>query len=273
MKRLRVSAELFTDWIKRFKMEAFVTSEIKNSIAEITFGTPKSNSLPGHILEQLASTILSEGAKPEVKAILLKSHGEKAFCAGASFDELLEINEIGPSEKFFGGFAKVLDAMRTCGKIVVVRVQGKTTGGGVGIACGADYCFATKESALALTEINLGIGPFVIGPYVERKIGKSQFSAMAIDAQFRSAEWAENNNIYHSVSESIAEMDEKISAFMETLATRSPEALALIKKVSWEGTDHFTELMPERIHMSASLVLEDSAKQSISKIKEKLKAK
>lgn len=254
-------------------MEPFVSSEIKNSIAEITFGTPKSNSLPGEILEKLAQTILSEGQKPDVKAILLKSEGEKAFCAGASFDELLEIEELETSKKFFGGFAKVLNAMWTCGKIVVVRVQGKTTGGGVGIACGADYCFATKDAALALTEINLGIGPFVIGPYVERKIGKSQFTAMAIDADFRSASWAEQHNIYHSISENITEMDEKISKFLKILSTRSDDALSLIKKVSWEGTEHFADLMPERIHMSASLILEDSAKKNINAIKEKLRAK
>ena len=168
--------------------ETFVTSELKNNIAQITFGTPKSNSLPGEILEKLAQTILEEGAKSEVKAILLRSDGEKAFCAGASFDELLEIEDLETSKKFFGGFAKVLNAMRNCGKIVIVRVQGKTTGGGVGIACAADYCFATKNAALALTELNLGIGPFVIGPFVERKIGKSAYAAMSIDADFRSAE-------------------------------------------------------------------------------------
>lgn len=254
-------------------METFVKSKIKNHISEITFGTPKSNSLPGYILEQLAQTIVEQGAKKEVKAILIKSEGEKTFCAGASFDELLEIEELEVSKKFFGGFAKVLNAMRTCGKIVVVRVQGKTTGGGVGIACGADYCFATEDSAIALTEINLGIGPFVIGPYVERKIGKSQFTAMAIDAEFRSAKWAEEHNVFHSVSESIEKMDEKLGDFLQLLSKRSDEALALIKKVSWEGTEHFSELMSERIYMSASLILEDSAKQNIERIKEKLRVK
>ena len=136
-------------------MQAYVSSKIKRNIAEITFGTPKSNSLPSEILEKLAQTILNEGAKPEVKAILLKSEGEKAFCAGASFDELLKINDLETSKKFFGGFAKVLNAMLTCGKIVVVRVQGKTTGGGVGIACAADYCFATKDASLALNTSNV----------------------------------------------------------------------------------------------------------------------
>lgn len=251
----------------------FVTQELKNNISEITFGTPKSNSLPGEILELLAKTILESGKDRNVKAILLKSEGEKAFCAGASFDELLEIEELEKSKIFFGGFAKVLNAMRSCGKLVIVRVQGKTTGGGVGIACAADYCFATKDSAMALTELNLGIGPFVIGPFVERKVGKSAYSAMSIDADFRSADWCEKHDVYHSVSENISEMDEEIKAFMEKLSTRSSDALALIKKVSWEGTEHFEQLMPERILMSASLILEDSAKENIGKIKERLRAK
>lgn len=254
-------------------MNGFVNTEIKNQISEITFGTEKSNSLPGEILEKLAQTILSEGAKPEVKAILLKSAGEKAFCAGASFDELLSIEELENSKKFFGGFAKVLNAMRKCGKLVIVRVQGKTTGGGVGIACAADYCFATNDAAMALTELNLGIGPFVIGPYVERKIGKSAYTAMSVDADFRTAKWCEKHDVYHSVSANILAMDEQIEMFLSKLSARSAEALALIKKVSWEGTEHFDDLMPERIHMSASLILEDSAKKNIENIKEKLRAK
>ena len=248
-------------------MQPFVTSQIKNQISEITFGTPKSNSLPSEILEKLAQTILNEGAKPEVKAILIKSEGEKAFCAGASFDEILEINDLETSKKFFGGFAKVLNAMRNCGKIVVVRVQGKTTGGGVGIACAADYCFATNDASLALPELNLGIGPFVIGPFVERKIGKSEFIAMSLDTEFRDSNWAKENNIYHQVFENIYEMDEEIEKFTEKLATKSTDALALIKKVSWEGTEHFDKLMPERILMSASLLLKDSTKENIEKIK------
>ncbi|WP_374361225.1 enoyl-CoA hydratase/isomerase family protein [Cloacibacterium sp.] len=248
-------------------MQPFVTSQIKNQISEITFGTPKSNSLPSEILEKLAQTIFVEAAKEEVKIILLKSYGEKAFCAGASFDELLEINDLETSKKFFGGFAKVLNAMRTCGKIVVVRVQGKTTGGGVGIACAADYCFATKDASLALPELNLGIGPFVIGPFVERKIGKSEFIAMSLDTEFRDSNWAKENNIYHQVFENISEMDEEIENFTEKLATKSTDALALIKKVSWEGTEHFDKLMPERILMSASLLLKDFTKENIEKIK------
>jgi methylglutaconyl-CoA hydratase len=163
--------------------------------------------------------------------------------------------------------------MRNCGKMVIVRVQGKTTGGGVGIACAADYCFGTKNSALALTELNLGIGPFVIGPFVERKIGVAAFSAMALDADFRSADWCLQHNIYNSVSETIETMDAEIDEFLRKLSGRTNEALALIKKVSWENSAHFDQLMPERIEMSATLILEDSAKENIEKIKERLRNK
>lgn len=254
-------------------MEAFVKTTYNNHISEITFGTPKSNALPTHILELLAETILHEASKHEVKVLLIQSTGDKAFCAGASFDELLAIQDLETSKRFFGGFAKVLQAMRTCGKIVVVRVQGKTTGGGVGIACAADYCFGTEASALALTEINIGIGPFVIGPYVERKIGTPAFTAMALDADFRSAEWAKQNHIYQFVGKDIPEMDQKLEEFLSHLSQKSTEALALLKKVSWEGTAHFETLMPERILMSASLVLKEEAKKSIQKVKELLKNK
>lgn len=251
--------------------EPHVKVEIKNSIGIIEFGTPKSNSLPGVVLELLAQQITETAANSVVKAILLKSTGEKAFCAGASFDELLEIEELESSKRFFGGFAKVLEAMRSCGKIVVVRVQGKTTGGGVGIAAGADYCFASEQASFALTELNLGIGPFVIGPFVERKIGSSAFSAMAIDAGFRSAQWGEVHGLYHRVYADIATLDENLEKFLAELSTRSDKALALIKKVSWEGTDHFASLLPERILMSASLILEPEAKARINQIKEKLR--
>ena len=161
--------------------------------------------------------------------------------------------------------------MRTCGKIVVVRVQGKTTGGGVGIACAADYCFATKDASLALPELNLGIGPFVIGPFVERKIGKSQFAAMSLDTEFRDSNWAKEHHIYHQVFDNISEMDTEIQKFLEKLSAKSGDALALIKKVSWEGTEHFEKQMPERILMSASLLLEDSTKANIEKIKQNLR--
>lgn len=252
-------------------MKDFVLTETHNGITTITFGTAKSNALPSVILEQLAEEITSAGQNPNTTIILLKSHGERAFCAGASFDELLAIKDLETSKHFFGGFAKVLTAMKNCGKIIITRVQGKITGGGVGIACASDYCFATEHAALALTEINLGIGPFVIGPYVERKIGTSQFTAMALDADFRTAQWAKDHHIYHHISPDISSMDDAIKTFTEKLAQQSKDALSLIKKISWEGTEHFEKLMPERIQMSASLVLEETAKQRIEAIKLQLK--
>lgn len=254
-------------------MKDFVEIQVLDSVGYITFGTEKSNSLPGRILDLLAETILKAGQDPEVKILVLKSVGERAFCAGASFDELLEVENLQQSQTFFLGFAKVLQAMKNCGKIIVARVQGKVTGGGVGIVCAADYVFATEAASLALTEINLGIGPFVIAPFVERKIGVSQLLAMSLDAEFRSAQWACQNHIYHQVFEDISKMDTEMENFVKQLSGRSAKALSLLKKNAWEGTEHFSDLMPSRAEMSGALILEKESKESIQRIKEKLRKK
>ncbi len=251
-------------------MEAFVRTEILGAVAHIHFGTPKSNSMPGFLLEQLADQIVQAGLDRSVKILLLSSHGDRAFCAGASFDELIALGNLVEAQGFFGGFAKVLTAMKDCGKMVIVRVQGKVTGGGVGIACAADYCFATQDAAMALTEINLGIGPFVIGPFVERKIGKSDFMAMALDASFRSAEWAKARGIYQFVGKDIDEMDKELEKFVLKLSSQNKDSLSLLKKVAWEGTENFAHILPDRILMSASLVLDPSVKQKIGEMKNRL---
>lgn len=248
-------------------MEIHTSVEVKKrgAIAEIIFGSSKGNSLTGETLDLLEREILECSSNREIKCILIKSKGEKIFCAGASFDEMLAINNLEMAQKFFSGFYKVLLAIKNCSKIVVVRAQGKSTGGGVGLLCAADYVFATKDSSIALTELNLGIGPFVIEPFVSRKIGKSEFLAMALDTEFRKAKWAKKNHIYHEIFKNIEEMDEKIESFLQKLTAHSQKALAQIKNVSWvsENLGGFDENVLARIEMSAQLVLEDETKEKI----------
>lgn len=248
-------------------MEINTSVEVKKrgAIAEIIFGSSKGNSLTGETLGLLEREILECSSDEEIKCILLKSKGEKAFCSGASFDEMLTIHDLETAQKFFSGFYKVLLAIKNSSKIVVIRAQGKSTGGGVGLLCAADYIFATKDSAIALTELNLGIGPFVIEPFVSRKIGKSEFLAMALDTEFRKAKWAKKNHIYHRVSKNIEEMDEEIECFLQKLTGRSQKALAQIKNASWalENGWAFDEYVRARIEMSAQLVLEDETKEKI----------
>lgn len=148
----------------------------ERGVGSITFFHPRSNSLPGKVLKQLADTITKLGKDETVKVIVLKSKGEKGFCAGASFDELISIKDRSTGKQFFSGFANVINACRKCPKFVVGRVQGKAVGGGVGLASAVDYCFATTAASVKLSELAVGIGPFVVGPAVERKIGVSAMS-------------------------------------------------------------------------------------------------
>lgn len=242
----------------------------EKGIATVEFGHPLSNSLPGKILQKLANTITDLGENSDVKVIVLKSAGERAFCAGASFDELISIEDLDTGKKFFSGFANVINACRKCPKLIIGRVHGKAVGGGVGVASAVDYCFATKYADVKLSELAVGIGPFVVGPAVERKIGMSAMSQLAINAtEWRSAQWAKTQGLYTGVYDSIQEMDDDIAILADKLSNSNPEAMTLLKKVFWEGTENWDELLSERAAMSGKLVLSDFTRNAINAFKKK----
>ena len=247
-----------------------VKSEIKNGIAEVTFFHPQSNSLPGAILNQLATAIEEAGKNKEVKVILLRSEGEKAFCAGASFDELMAIKTLEEGKTFFSGFASVINAMRRAPKFVVARVQGKAVGGGVGLACAADYTFAVESASTKLSELAVGIGPFVVGPAVERKIGNAAFSQMSINAtEWQTAQWSREKGMYAEIFPDIETMDKAIEALLAKLSASNPDAMQALKKIFWEGTDHWDTLLTYRAGISGELVLSEFTRSAIAKFKQK----
>jgi methylglutaconyl-CoA hydratase len=249
-------------------MEGHITSALTNGIATITFFHPQSNSMPGALLRKLAEEISKAGSNPEAKIIVLQSEGEKAFCAGASFDELISIKDLETGKTFFSGFAQVINAMRKAPKFVLARVQGKAVGGGVGIACAADYTLAVDSAAVKLSELAVGIGPFVVGPAVERKLGAAAFASLAINAtEWQTAQWAQQKGLYTQLFSSIHELDEEIKKLSETLAASNPEAMAELKKVFWRGTEHWDTLLIERAEISGRLVISDFTVKAIHKFK------
>lgn len=249
--------------------EGKVETHIKDGIATVQFMHPQSNSLPGVLLMNLAAEIEKAGNNKDAKVIVLKSEGEKTFCAGASFDELISINDLATGKKFFSGFAAVINAMRKAPKFVVARVQGKAVGGGVGLAAAADYTLATTAALAKLSELNVGIGPFVVGPAVERKIGTSAFSSMSINAgEWMSAEWAREKGLYVNIYPTIAELDKAVDELAGKLAQSNPEAMEMLKRVFWKGTEDWDKLLSERAEMSGKLVLSDFTRDFIQKFKQ-----
>ncbi len=251
-------------------MDAYVKSHIEHGINTIEFHHSQSNSLPGKILEALAREIHYAGTHEETKVIILKSTGDKTFCAGASFDELASISTPEEGLKFFSGFAHVINAMRKCPKFIIARIQGKCVGGGVGIAAAADYAIATTHAEVKLSELAVGIGPFVVGPAVERKIGVASFMALAIDATgWRNADWAKHKGLFSELHENIENMDEAVDRLANKLAHSSPEAMKEMKKIFWKGTEQWDELLKERAAISGKLVLSEFTKNAIAKFKAK----
>ncbi|RSK39097.1 enoyl-CoA hydratase/isomerase family protein [Mangrovimonas spongiae] len=250
------------------EQQPYVKLEIENQVGYIEFFHPAHNSLPGNILAELAQTITDAGNNDDIKVIVLKSGGDRTFCAGASFNELININDEATGKVFFSGFANVINAMRKCPKFIIGRVQGKTVGGGVGLASATDYCMATKFAAIKLSELNIGIGPFVVGPAVQRKLGLSGMSQIAIDANtFYPADWAKQKGLFTQVFETTEELDEAVKAFAQNLCSYNPEAMKEMKTMFWKGTEDWDALLAERAIISGRLVLSEFTKETLKRFK------
>jgi methylglutaconyl-CoA hydratase len=242
----------------------YVKSERHGQVMTIEFYDPQSNSLPLALLNDLASHIHGAGLEDDVRVIVLRSAGERAFCAGASFAELSQIKNALAGEEFFNGFAHVINSMRKCSKFIIARIQGKCVGGGVGLAAAADYAIALNGAEVKLSELEIGIGPFVVGPAVERKLGLSAFSQLAIDAaSWRTADWAKTRGLFSEVHASTQELDESVQRLANHLSHSSPAAVKELKKVLWSNTSHWDQLLAERAKISGNLVITPMAQKAI----------
>jgi len=249
-----------------------VDVDVADGIAAITFFHPAHNSLPGKLLAELADAISDAGEDPMVRVVVLKSGGDRTFCAGASFDELIAIKDFDTGKRFFMGFARVINAMRKCPKFIIGRIQGKAVGGGVGVASATDYCLATKYAAVKLSELAIGIGPFVVGPAVERKLGASGMQQLAINAtEWRSAEWAQQHGLYADVFDTTEDLDAAVTELATKLAASNPEAMRQLKEIFWQGTENWDDLLEARAEASGQLVLSDFTVNAINAFKAKTK--
>lgn len=245
--------------------EGYVKTETHNHVITIEFYHPKGNSLPGKLLAELAHEITYAGNDKNIWVIVLRSAGTSSFCGGASFEELKAIKDEAQGKQFFSGFANVINAMRKCPKFIVARVHGKCVGGGVGLVAAADYAIAVDGAEVKLSELAIGIGPFVVGPAIERKIGLSSFSQLAIDATlWRNADWARRKGLYAELHPTLESMEESITRLSESLSHSNPEAMLEMKKMFWKGTEHWDQLLPERAAISGRLILSEYSKKKLS---------
>lgn len=243
-------------------------THIQNNIATVEFFHPASNSFPSELLQRLATTFNELSNNNDVHVIILKSEKDGAFCAGASFDELVAISNLEQGKQFFLGFANVINAMRNCSKLIIGRIQGKAVGGGVGLAAACDYCLATEQASIKLSELSIGIGPFVIAPAVERKMGVAAFSELTLDAtSWKTAYWAKEKGLFATVFQTIDELDKEVENLAINLASYNPNALIEMKKVLWKNTENWELLLNERAEISGRLVLSEFTKKSLQKFK------
>lgn len=247
--------------------DGYVRTDIADGIGRIEFFHPKSNALPSAILRDLAAAVTAVGADSSARVIVLQSGGSGPFCAGASFDELTAIASPEQGQEFFSGFARVILAMIRAPKFVISRVHGKAAGGAVGLIAASDFSMAVTKASAKLSELAVGIGPFVVGPVIEKKIGLAAFGAMTVDADWRDAAWGERHGLYAKLFDDVAAMDDAVTALATTLAASNPEAMAMLKRVFWAGTEQWETLLAERAAMSGTLVLSAFTRNAIGAFK------
>lgn len=254
--------------------QGFVTSHTDpQGLTTITFGHPAHNALPSRLLAQLAEKITQAGDDPATRLILLQSEGEGTFCAGANFDELLAITDEASGKQFFTGFANVINAMRTAPRLIVGRVLGKAVGGGVGLIAACDYVFAAEKAAVRLSEVSINIGPFVIAPAVERKVGISAFTELTLNpGVFFDVQWAKRHDLFHTVKADTEHVDQAIREFCERIITKNPEALSELKRTLWHGTKHWDELLDKQAAISGRLACSPETKALLNSLKSKSKS-
>ena len=241
---------------------------IKNQVATVEFGHPAGNSFVAELLDRLTEEFHKLSENEAITVVVLRSEGDRAFCGGASFDELMAIQNLEEGSLFFGGFANVINAMRSCKKVIIGRVQGKTVGGGVGLAAACDYTFASVNAAVRLSELTIGIAPLVIAPAVERKLGKAALSELSLSpTEWKNAYWAQEKGLFSKVFETLDELDRELHFFAQKLAAYNPEALKEWKKVLWEGTGHWDQLLIDRAAITGKLVLSEFTKNALSQYK------
>lgn len=246
----------------------YIKNEIENGIATLSFFHPEHNSLPSSLLNELVDALYNLGNNDQVKVVIIKSDGGTTFCAGASFQELISIENEESGKLFFSGFANVINAMRKCPKIIIGSIHGKAVGGGLGIAAATDYCLATSFASIKLSELTIGIGPFVIAPAIERKIGIAAFSQLTLDANtFYIADWAHSKGLYNGVYSDNSELETAVQLMAQNLANYNPSALTELKKVLWKDTENWDELLKERAAISGKLVLSAFTKEALKKFK------
>lgn len=243
-----------------------VAVQIDQAVATLTFSHPKGNCLPRPLLSQFKEALATLGKEPRVRAIVLQSTGDSTFCAGASFDEFKAVKNFDEACEFFQGIARVVLAMKRCPKPIVTRVQGKAVGGGVGLVAASDYVIAHNSASIRLSELAIGIGPFLIGPAVERKVGRGAFQGMALDADWRSAEWALKHDLYHQLHSDAPSLDSAVSAMAARFAAYHEDAVRELKRVLWEDTEHWEDLVLKRAEITSRLVLTEFVQKAVRSI-------
>lgn len=248
-------------------LEGTVQASVADGVGTVEFSHPKGNSLPAKLLDDLAGAITKLGNDAAARVIVLRSAGTGAFCAGASFDEFVTLADAEAGKRFFSGFSRVVLAMVRAPKFVLTRVHGRAAGGALGVIAASDYSIALRTASVKLSELQVGIGPFVVGVVIERKLGLAPFQSLAVHADWHDADWCERHGLYSALVDDEAALDVAVEAHAKRLASSNPDAMAEMKRIFWHDIGDWEERMNERAAMSGRMVFSNFTHAALTKFR------
>ncbi len=248
-------------------MEAYVKNYCEGNIGFLEFGNPAGNSLPSPLLKAFKAGLIALEKDSNVRVIVIQSFGDRAFCGGASLAEMKTLQTLEEATAFFMGIADLINTLRSLSKFVIGRVHGKVVGGGVGLVAACDYVLANRTAQIKLSELSIGIGPYVIEPVVSRKIGGTAFAQLSLDAhQWKSATWAEDKGLYNALFETQVELDLAVKTNAERFASYPEKAVKTLRKLHWKETEHWDKLLPKNAAITGELALQEATQNILKKL-------
>jgi methylglutaconyl-CoA hydratase len=192
------------------------------------------NAFNEEVIAELTEAFLTASNRPDIRAVVMAAQGP-AFCAGADLNWIRRMADYSRAENLAdaGRLADMLQAIYTCSKPTVARIQGDVYAGGVGLVAACDMAVAVDSAGFCLSEVKLGLVPATISPYVVRAMGARAAQRYCLTAERFSAAEAHRIGLVHEVVDA-TQLDDKLDELVKALVSASPNAVRNCKALLHE---------------------------------------
>lgn len=205
---------------------------ITDKVATLTLNRPEMrNALSVELLDALHARLDELAAMPDAKrpTVLVLAGAGKSFCAGMDLKMVLDVP--GAPEKLLHSLAELTLKLRALPMVSVAKVNGAAIGGGCGLSCVCDFAVTHADSKMGYPEVEMGVCPAVVAPWLVRKVGAGRARAILLTGGTMTGQRAFEQRMVDAVTPTAAELDAETEALVSRLAGGAPQALRATKQL------------------------------------------